>query len=350
MSGNDDLNNSNHGTDTSNNSNNNSNNNSPTNTTTTTANQNNNIANPNNIVNFTLNETITDTYTQVINQQGTDISGVDITNTIFTTIDLSNNINITSNIDVNITANLTEEVEIYDNTINNPLLDEIKLYAGQIKCENFHGKGTIDDYNQLFITASKIANETKQMTLDIDTTGFTEFGNAADDLASLFEGFILKLQNVNIINDESFLRSILEALKKIVNLSNVFGRFKETIIATTEIQIPKSAVYTKSIIDSVISEVNCAMGYIGYFIDASSNPNLKAKADLDADEKNIISKAITTIENWEVLCEHGVSISMDTNPDIISIKNSNDMLKTKSNQLKSMTSALRNKMNVYRNL
>ena len=336
-----------------NNSNSEDNNNSDENTTTTsntTTSNTTSTTNSNNIVNFTLNETLTDSHTVVINQQGTDLSGVDITNTVFTTIDLSNNINITSNIDVNITANLTEEVEIYDNTINNPLLNEIKLYAGQIKCENFHGKGTIDDYNELFITASKIANDTKQMTLDIDTTGFTEFGNAADDLAALFEGFILKLQNINIINDDSFLRSILEALKKIVNLSNVFGKFKQTIIATTEIQIPKSAVYTKSIIDSVISEVNCAMGYIGYFIDASSNPNLKAKADLDADEKNIITKAITTIENWELLCEHGVSISMDTNTDIISIKNSNDVLKTKSNQLKTMTSALRNKMNIYKNL
>jgi hypothetical protein len=44
----------------------------------------------------------------------------------------------------------------------------------------------------------------------------------ADDLSSLFNGFILKLQNVNIINDTAFLKAIASALKKIVNLSNVF--------------------------------------------------------------------------------------------------------------------------------
>ena len=67
------------------------------------------------------------------------------------------------------------------------------------------------------------------MNLDIDVDGFNDFGKDADDLANLFNTFIIKLQNVNIINDNNFLSSVLDALKKIVNLSNVFGQFKQQL-------------------------------------------------------------------------------------------------------------------------
>ncbi len=59
---------------------------------------------------------------------------------------------------------------------------------------------------------SNIATETKQMQLDIDVDGFNEFANTADDLSNLFNSFIIKLQNVNIINDIIFLQSILNVL------------------------------------------------------------------------------------------------------------------------------------------
>ena len=67
------------------------------------------------------------------------------------------------------------------------------------------------------------------MNLDIDVDGFNDFGKDVDDLANLFNTFIIKLQNVNIINDNNFLSSVLDALKKIVNLSNVFGQFKQQL-------------------------------------------------------------------------------------------------------------------------
>jgi len=70
-------------------------------------------------------------------------------------------------------------------------------------------KGTIDDYNELFIAASKIANDTKQMKLDVEVDGFDDFGRAADELSELFASFTKKIQNINIINDETFLQSVL---------------------------------------------------------------------------------------------------------------------------------------------
>jgi hypothetical protein len=155
------------------------------------------------------------------------------------------------------------------------------------------------DYTQLFDAASQIANETSQMQLYVNVEGFSEFGNAADELSKLFSSFILKLQNVNIINDTLFLQSILNALKKIVNLSNTFGRFKETILATSVIKIPKSAHDAKIVIENIMKEINCAVDCINYFVDPTiSKPD---DVDLTSDDKDIIHAATTTINNWNSL-------------------------------------------------
>ena len=149
-----------------------------------------------------------------------------------------------SGTNIEIHESLTQVESIYDDEVpssaNTNLLDEIKLYASEIQCSDFHGKGTVDDYTALFNAASKIANDVKQMQMDVDVDGFNEFGQAADELSSLFTSFIARLQNVSIIDDSVFLQSIATALRKIVNLSKVFGKFKETILATSTIKIPKS--------------------------------------------------------------------------------------------------------------
>ena len=43
---------------------------------------------------------------------------------------------------------------------NEDILNQIKACAIEIKCEDFHGKGSIDDYADLFAAASQIANQT----------------------------------------------------------------------------------------------------------------------------------------------------------------------------------------------
>ena len=68
-------------------------------------------------------------------------------------------------------------------------------------------------------------------------------------------------------------------------MSEVFGRFKNTILVTSEIKIPKTANDTKTILVDVMSEINCAMNYVNNFVVA--NPNLPA-AQLSSEDKNII--------------------------------------------------------------
>ena len=288
-----------------------------------------------------LNETIVEPGLIITNEQTTVPDNNVTTTTTFDTTDPQRYV-------PQISEDLQERVEYnYDDNViteSDNIVNEIRQYAQQIKCEDFHGKGNIDDYAELFRAASKIASETKQMELDIDIDGFDEFGRAADELSELFTNFTRRLQNINIINDVNFLRGVLEALKKIWNLSEVFGRFKKTILVTSEIKIPKTAHDTKNILTGVMGEINCAMNYINNFV--VSNPNLPA-GQLSADDKNIINKAVSTIENWGDLCEQGVSIALTNSSDMNYLKSANTELKLKTSVLKSVTNTLRSKLTNY---
>ena len=276
-------------------------------------------------------------------RQSIDANNNITTNTTFVTTDPES--------DVQITENLDQVVSIYNDETMNPnqsLINEISLYASQIKCESFHGKGSIDDYNNLFAAASKIATESHQMSLNIDVDGFNEFGAAADELSKLFTSFTIRLQNINIINDTSFLQAVASSLQKIVNLSNVFGTFKKTILATSTIQIPKSAHDTSILLKSVSSELNCAMQYISYFVDSSSDK--PPESDLSAEEQQIISSAIKTIDDYNDLCINGVSVALENNPDIQYINQVNADLKTKTTALNSAVSMLTAKFSQLSNI
>jgi hypothetical protein len=291
------------------------------------------------ITNSILDNKINESGLKVENKQGMNANGDEVTITTFVSTDPSHNV-------VNVTENLVNVITTsYDDEQSGPssiLLNEIKLYASQIQCSNFHGKGTIDDYNELFVAAAKIASDTKQMQLNVDIDGFENFGQAADDLSGLFTSFILKLQSVSIIDDTVFLTAVANALKKIVNLSNVFGRFKETILATTTVSLPKSAHDTSVLLQNVMTEVNCAMNYINYFV--SPTDTCLPAATLSHTDQNILTTAVSTINNWNTLCEHGVSIAMTNDIDIKNIAQTNSDLSTKTSAIVNATNLLKAKL------
>jgi hypothetical protein len=243
-----------------------------------------------------------------------------------------------------ITERLNISVVEIEDCSNNSVLDQIKYYAGQIHCSEFHGKGTVEDYSVLFDAASRIVKETKQVQLDIDVEGFNEFSRAADELGQLFENFTIRLQNVNIIDDSVFLQSILTSLIKIDQLSNKFGKFKETILATSTIQLPCSVEETRTAIEDVTGEINCAMRYINHFV-SPTGPLINS--ELSSVDKNAITKAAATLDAWGDICEQGVTLSMSHNPDIIYIKQANDVFRQQATILRSSTSNLRNRYSAY---
>jgi len=280
---------------------------------------------------------------EIVQKTGTDASGAAIIQLTFDTTQ-------PNKYDPQIHEKLSEVIRTYDDESDPSgqtelLLVQIQGYAAQIKCSEFHGKGSIDDYTALFQAASQIATESAQMELNVDIAGFNEFAQAADDLSTLFSGFITKLQNVNIITDVTFLTSIASALQKIVNLSQIFGRFKETILATTTIQIPKTAHDTAVIIEGVMGEIHCAMNYINYFV-SPTDVSLNG-AQLSADELNIIDKSVRTIETWNILCEQGVSIAMATDPDVVYIQQASADLHQTTLSLKTATNKLKAKLAAF---
>lgn len=320
---------------------------SPTSSPNSNANANTNAntnANANSTTNSNANSNTVESSDNIQVSQSTDVNNNITTHTTtFITTD--------PDLDVQITQNLDRVVTTYNDETTNPnqsLINEISLYASQIKCESFHGKGSIDDYNNLFTAASKIATESHQMSLNIDVDGFNEFGAAADELSKLFTNFTIRLQNINIINDTSFLQAVASSLQKIVNLSNVFGTFKKTILATSTIQIPKSAHDTSVLLQSVSAELNCAMGYISYFVDSTSEK--PQDSDLSEEEQQVISSAIKTIDDYNNLCINGVSVALENNPDIQYINQVNADLKTKTTALNSAVSMLTAKFSQLSNI
>jgi hypothetical protein len=281
---------------------------------------------------------------EIVQETGKSETGVKIARTTFDTDE-------PEIYDPQISQHLEQTVDTYNDLVEpesetSLLLASIRTYAGELKCSDFHGKGSIDDYTSLFEAAARIATESKQMELDVDVSGFNEFAAAADELSNLFNGFIVKLQNVSIITDLNFLRSIKTALSKIVNLSNIFGRFKETVFATSAVQLPKSAHETKIVIAGVMDEINCAMQYVNHFVSPEDSPTL-VDANLSAAEKNIIAKSVETIDNWNNLCEFGVSIAMSNDVDIQYIQQASNQLKNTTISLKSVSTKLKTKLAQY---
>lgn len=295
------------------------------------------------ITSFTLNETIASGGVKVVNQQGTAADGTEVTHTTLETTDKTLVVDVAENL-VGTVTSFYDDTTV-DTSPKGIVLSQIKDYASKIQCSDFHGKGSIDDYSALFQAASKIATDAKQMTLDIDTEGFNEFGAAADELSKLFTSFTIKLQTINIIDDMVFLQSIASALAKIWNLSEVFGKFKETILATATVELPKSAHDTKVLVEGVMDEISCAMTYISNFV--TPDPLAPANAQLSATDKSVISKAVSTIDNWSILCDQGVSIAMSQSPDILFLKQASEELKAKATRLGSSTSILRAKLASY---
>ena len=93
-----------------------------------------------------------------------------------------------------------------------------------------------------------------------------------------------------------------------------------------------------------MAEVNCALTYINNFVSHDANAAPLHDSVLSAADKNIIDTAVSTIDNWNVLCNQGVSIAMTHNPDIQNITQVNTELKTKTSTLRTYTNVLKAKL------
>jgi len=284
---------------------------------------------------------------EIITETGFTSDGTFISETAAITIDPSS--------DIQITIDISAIVQQYNDEISdisiNSIMQEIAMYAGKINCSDFQGKGTVDDYTELFKAASDMAKHAKQTTLNINIDGFKEFGNAADELSALFQNYIVKIENMNVVNDTLFLSEILFYLKKIWNLSETFGKFKDTILGTSIIKLPKSLEDTKNILDGVMTEVDCAMKYIECFVSPETATDISlcspGSHELSISEKNQIMEAVNTIQKWNYLYNDNIQIAISENADVKFIENANIIIKNTSDLLKNNTAILKGKIKIY---
>jgi len=229
-------------------------------------------------------------------------------------------------------------IQIYNDETDpslNHILQEIKTYADNIQNANFQGKGTINDYITLFTTSLNIA---KQNNLIIDISGFQDLGNAADELSSVFQQYIVKLQNPNTINNLAFLTSIASSLEKINNLATIFLNFKQTILQTSIIEIPKSLENTKIILQNLLPEINNAFLYINHFINPITDISLGTLSVQDQAQ---------IIEKWENKCVNDVNIILSENIDISFIKQANLIIENTAKLLKNSTVVFKGKISTF---
>ncbi len=98
---------------------------------------------------------------EIVHEAGKSATGVEIARTTFDTDE-------PEIYDPQISQNLEQTVDTYNDLVEpesetSLLLASIRTYAGELKCSDFHGKGSIDDYTSLFEAAARIATESKQM-------------------------------------------------------------------------------------------------------------------------------------------------------------------------------------------
>jgi SepF-like predicted cell division protein (DUF552 family) len=241
---------------------------------------------------------------------------------------------------------LSTIIQIYEDGIDPSLyciLQDISLNASKLKNANFQGNGTIEDYAELFTEALKLM---RNNTFVIDISGFYDFGNAADELSNVFQQYIVKLDNINVVNDMEFLKAITASLKKISHLADIFGKFKKTILATSIVEIPKSLEDTRLILDGVMSEVDCAMKYVQHFICPENDISMCAESSLSPEEKALIAAAITTIQDWDNKYSKNLQGILSENADVKFIAEANQMIANTAKVLKNSTAVFKGKISI----
>jgi len=235
-----------------------------------------------------------------------------------------------------------DETKGYD--INEQLINDIKQYASKIKCKDFYGKGTIDDYSELFKAVSNIANDYKEIELDIGSEEFNEFSKTTEEMINLFETFSTKLHNINVINDTNFLITISNALEKMCKLSESFIKFKKTILSVSDTKITKNMCETTQILSNVMVDITCAINYISHFVNPTDSSLINS--ELKIDEKNDIKKAVNIINNLNVNYNSSKN-KMENDENIKDIMNYSKSIKNSSKVLKKASEIFKNKINSY---
>ena len=161
------------------------------------------------------------------------------------------------------------------------ILEEIKFIVGRIKCENFHGIGTLDDYEELI----RLSQMVKGLEIDIDLTSLQSITEKADGIKQVFETLrttlptvlnLISVENLMIIRDAFC--SILKMLDTIENFSLVI---RNQYVIRNECMVKKIS----KTVDKVYKHLDCIFTHdnsqhcIPYYLLENPFPKTQKKID-----------------------------------------------------------------------
>jgi hypothetical protein len=209
-----------------------------------------------------------------------------------------------------ITNPITDVSSNSSNTLQ--ILEEISFLVNRIKCENFHGMGTLSDYEELI----RLSQMVQGLEINLDLTSLQSITAKAESIKQVFDTLRTTLPTVlNLISMENLIVirnafcSILRMLETIENFSfvirNQYVIRNECIVK----QISKKVDKVYKHLDCIFTHDN-SQHCIPYYLLENPIPETQNKIDKMIDysiQMNHFAESLG-LELNDSFCEHDFSI------------------------------------------
>lgn len=202
------------------------------------------------------------------------------------------------------------------------VLKDIESYSEDIKAENFAGKGSLEDYQELFQKVCKYSQDLKDTNIDltIDMDKLSDFAESAKALTGFIGSLTLSLRRVVTVSDITFLKDFKEKIYNISLLYKTIGDFQTTIIATANLKVPGSVSKILALLQKITSQINNTMTYMDYFTGIISKEEVDKSAYLTDDSRAALNRAISALDTWKALADAQTSTSLSTDKTVQDLK------------------------------
>jgi len=147
------------------------------------------------------------------------------------------------------------------------ILCEIDGYIDNIRCDKLTGKGSIDDYKNLFQRVFEYSDEltTQKISLDMDMKKLDKFADSAEQLTKTISDLTIRLKSIVAVNDIKFLNDFRDKVQKISKLYETIDEFQTTIIESSELYIPTTLEQINKKLRKITEEIDSSMVYLDNF-------------------------------------------------------------------------------------
>lgn len=205
------------------------------------------------------------------------------------------------------------------------LVLEIQKLQEKIKCSRFQGKGTMDDYANVFkkIQQYFAAVGDSNVEITIDTENLDNFAEQAKIFSEMFEEILIKFNKVSSVDDSVVLKKIRDDMVTITKMYENIDKFKAIVTGTSSLQIPQTIIDCTEVLNNINSDIACSLSYINYFVDSSAPMNelQLQRSQLSGDDKKALEFFENSIQVWIDMVNNDGTVAMSTNAYVKAFKN-----------------------------